>query len=181
MIAKFILAGMAVILSLSAGPARAAVCLGKSMTLEEIIGVINATRGCERAMKLFEACEFGTSGDIHLGAAVERKCEADFLRRLGAPQKLTYRHEMRGCDRKYENESGTMYRSFTAFCRAEVAQRYSRRALAVPPAAAPYAASAALAFSAIAWNAAGSLIARSDSTLRSTMMPDLERPLMNTL
>jgi hypothetical protein len=129
MIAKFILAGMAVILSLSAGPARAAVCLGKSMTLEEIIGVINSTRGCERAMKLFEACEFGTSDDIHLGAAVERKCEADFLRRLGAPQKLTYRHEMRGCDRKYENESGTMYRSFTAFCRAEVAQRYSRRAL----------------------------------------------------
>jgi hypothetical protein len=45
----------------------------------------------------------------------------------------------------------------------------------------PYAASAALAFSAIAWNAAGSWIARSDSTLRSTVMPDLERPLMKTL
>ncbi len=44
-----------------------------------------------------------------------------------------------------------------------------------------YAASAALAFSAIAWNAAGSWIARSDSTLRSTVMPDLERPLIKTL
>src|SRR4051812_2641204 len=44
-----------------------------------------------------------------------------------------------------------------------------------------YAASAALAFSAIAWNAAGSWIARSDSTLRSTVMPDLARPLINTL
>src|SRR6202022_929172 len=44
-----------------------------------------------------------------------------------------------------------------------------------------YAASAALAFSAIAWNAAGSLMARSDSTLRSTVMPDLERPLIKTL
>jgi hypothetical protein len=44
-----------------------------------------------------------------------------------------------------------------------------------------YAASAALAFSAIAWNAAGSWIARSDSTLRSTVMPDFERPLMKTL
>ena len=32
-------------------------------------------------------------------------------------------------DRKYRNESGTMYISFTAFCRAEVAQRYSQRAL----------------------------------------------------
>lgn len=91
--------------------------------------MINAAPGCERAMKVFEACEYGTSGDIHLGAAVEKKCEADFLKRLKAPQKLTYQREMRVCDRKYENESGTMYRSFTAFCRSEVAQRYSRRAL----------------------------------------------------
>ena len=44
-----------------------------------------------------------------------------------------------------------------------------------------YAASAALAFSAIAWNAVGSVMARSDSTLRSTMTPDLARPLMKTL
>jgi hypothetical protein len=44
-----------------------------------------------------------------------------------------------------------------------------------------HAASAALAFSAIAWNAAGSLMARSDSTLRSTVMPDFERPLIKTL
>jgi len=98
------------------------------MTLEEIIGVIDATPGCERAMKLFKDCEFSTSGDIHLGAAVEKKCEADFLRRLKAPQKRAYQREMGACDRKYENESGTMYRSFTAFCRAEIAQRYARKA-----------------------------------------------------
>jgi hypothetical protein len=80
-------------------------------------------------MKLFEACEFGTSGDIQLGAAVEKKCERVFLARLTEPQKLVYRREMQVCDRKYRNEEGTMYRSFTAFCRAEIAQRYSRRAL----------------------------------------------------
>ena len=34
------------------------------------------------------------------------------------------------CDRKYRNQSGTMYLSFAAFCRAEVAQRYSQKALA---------------------------------------------------
>ena len=129
MITKSILAGMAVILSLGASPALAGVCLDKSMTLDEIIDAINATPGCERAMKLFEACEYGTSGDIHLGAAVERKCEGDFLGRFKAPQKRAYQREMLACDRKYQDESGTMYRSFTAFCRAEVAQRYSRRAL----------------------------------------------------
>ena len=129
MIARSILAGIAVILSLSAGPALAGVCLDKSMTLDEIIDAINATPGCERAMKLFEACEYGTSGDIHLGAAVEKKCESDFLGSFKAQQKRAYQREMVACDRKYQDESGTMYRSFTAFCRAEVAQRYSRRAL----------------------------------------------------
>src|SRR5207244_9476890 len=41
--------------------------------------------------------------------------------------------------------------------------------------------SAALAFSTIAANAAGSWIARSDSTLRSTVTPDLARPSINRL
>jgi hypothetical protein len=120
---------LAVILSLGGGPAQAAVCLDKSMTRDEIVDAINATPGCERAMKLFQGCEFGSSGDVQLGAAVEKKCEGDFLSRLKAPQERAYQHEMGVCDRKYRNESGTMYLSFTAFCRAEVAQRYSQRAL----------------------------------------------------
>jgi hypothetical protein len=120
---------LAVIVSLGGGPAFAAVCLDKSMTRDEIIDAINAAPGCEAAMKLFKDCEFGTSGDIQLGAAVEKKCEGDFLSRLKAPRKQAYTREMAVCDRKYRNESGTMYRSFTAFCRAEVAQRYSQQTL----------------------------------------------------
>jgi hypothetical protein len=120
---------LAVILSLSAGPVLAAVCLDKSMTMDEIIDAISASPGCERAMKVFEACEYGASGDVQLGAAVEKKCEGDFLGHLKAQQKRVYQREMGVCDRKYRNESGTMYLSFTAFCRAEVAQRYSRQTL----------------------------------------------------
>ena len=122
----------AAVLAISAsliGPASSAVCLDKSMTSDEIVDAINASSGCERAMKVFKDCEFGTSGDVQLGAAVEKKCEADFLGRLKAPQKQAYKGELGVCDRKYRNESGTMYRSFTAFCRAEVARRYSQRAL----------------------------------------------------
>ena len=129
MIAKTALAGMALILSLAVGPAFAGVCLDKSMTPDEIVDAINATSSCERAMKLFEACEFGTGGAIRLGAAVETKCERDIRTGLNAAQKALYQREMLICDRKYRNETGTMYLSFTAFCRAEVAQRYSRRAL----------------------------------------------------
>ena len=107
----------------------AIVCLSRSMTMDEVIEVISAAPGCERAMKIFKDCQMSTSGDIHLGEAVEKKCESDFLSRLRPSQKLAYRRGMGACDRKYRNESGTMYRSFTAFCRAEIAQRYSRRAL----------------------------------------------------
>jgi hypothetical protein len=123
------MAGLAALLYLGAAPAFAAVCLDKSMTSDEIVDTIKAGPGCERAMKVFEACEFGASGDVDLGAAVEKKCEGDFLAGLKPPQKAAYQREMRACDRKYRNQSGTMYLSFTAFCRAEVAQRHSRQAL----------------------------------------------------
>jgi hypothetical protein len=128
---------LAVVLSLGSGPAFAAVCRDKSMSLEEIVGAIDATPGCTAAMKLFEDCEFGTSGDIRLGAAVEKKCEGDFLSRLKTPQKQAYRREIGVCDDKYRNESGTMYRSFTAICRAGIAQRYSQRALKAAGASKP--------------------------------------------
>ena len=128
-VAKIVLAGMALVLSLGVGPARAAVCLDKSMTLDEIVDAIRAKPGCGQAMKLFQDCEFGTSGDVRLGAAVERKCEGDFRSGLTTAQKAQYQREMRVCNAKYRTESGTMSLSFTAFCRAEVAQRYSRRAI----------------------------------------------------
>ena len=127
------MAALAFLMSNVACPALAAVCMDKSMTPEEIVDAINASPGCDRAMKVFEDCEFGASGDIQLGAAVEKKCEADFLSRLKAGQKKAYGGQLSRCDAKYRNKDGTMYRSFTAFCRAEVSQRYSRQALKAGP------------------------------------------------
>ncbi|SEM98054.1 hypothetical protein [Bradyrhizobium sp. OK095] len=123
------LAVPAVVLSVAGTPARAMVCMDKSMTLDEVAGTISAQKSCESAMKLFRDCELTASGDVQLGAAVEKKCEADFMPGLSAARKHAYQREMRVCDSKYRNKSGTMYLSFTAFCRAEVAQRYSQRAL----------------------------------------------------
>jgi hypothetical protein len=122
------LAALAVILSF-ATPALAEDCPAKSSQMDDIIAALNAASGCDAAMKVFQACEYGASGDVQFGAVVEKKCEADFLTRITAPQKRAYGRELKVCDRKYRNQSGTMYISFTAFCRAEVAQRYSRQAL----------------------------------------------------
>jgi hypothetical protein len=124
---KSCLAALAAILFVGTAAAADEDCPAKSHMMDDVIASLNEAAGCDRAMKVFEACEFGTSGDIQFGAVVEKKCEADFLAHLKAPEMLTYRREMRACDRKYRNEDGTMYRSFTAFCRAEVAQRYSDR------------------------------------------------------
>jgi hypothetical protein len=123
------LAGLALVLSLTAVSARAEDCPAKSTQFEDIVVALKEAPSCDRAMKIFEACEFGASGDVGLGAVVEKKCEGNFLAQLKAPQKQLYQSEMRVCDRKYRNQTGTMYLSFTAFCRAEVAQRHSRRAL----------------------------------------------------
>ena len=122
------LKAFAVILSLTA-PVLAEDCPAKSTQMDDIIAALNAAKSCDAAMKVFEACEYGASGDVQFGEVVEKKCESDFLDRLKAPQQAAYQREMKVCDRKYRNQSGTMYISFTAFCRAEVAQRYSQRAL----------------------------------------------------
>jgi len=121
-------AALAVILSFAA-PALAEDCPAKSSQMDDIIAALNAASGCDAAMKVFQACEYGASGDVQFGAVVEKKCEADFLSRITGPQKQAYERELRVCDRKYRNQSGTMYISFAAFCRAEVAQRYSRQVL----------------------------------------------------
>ena len=120
---------LAVVLSMAAASARAEDCPARTTQMDDIIVALNEAPSCDRAMKIFEACEFGASGDVGLGAVVEKKCEADFLRQLKAPQKRAYQDQLGRCIYKYRNQSGTMYRSFSAFCRAEVSQRYSRRAL----------------------------------------------------
>jgi hypothetical protein len=108
--------------TLAAAPARAGeACPAKSNGMDDVVAAIKAAPNCDRAMKVFQACALGASGDVQFGEAVEQKCPA----KLKLPQKRAYDKDMRVCDRKYRNQSGTMYQSFAAFCRAKVAQRYS--------------------------------------------------------
>ena len=89
---------------------------------------------CDKSMEMFNACAYGFGGDTLLSEIVIEKCEGDFLSKLSKAEERSYRQKVKRCDYKYRNETGTMYRSFEAFCRAGVAQNYSTRALKAKPA-----------------------------------------------
>ena len=118
---------LAAVLLFAAAPAWADDCPVKSTGMDDIVAAVNDAPNCEQAMRVAEACAYGASADVQFGAAVEKKCEGDFLGNLTAQRKRAYGREMGVCDRKYRNRSGTMYLSATAFCRAKVAQRYSQK------------------------------------------------------
>src|SRR5215204_1509334 len=75
---------------------------------------IEKAASCERAMETFRACAYAASGDVQLGAAVIKRCEADFLNKLSGRQKRTYHQELKRCWLRYGRQSGTIYRSFEA-------------------------------------------------------------------
>ena len=98
--------------------------------IEELLGKASS---CQRALALFEICQFGASGDVSLGAIVTHKCEGDFLTKLSSRQRRAYQREQERCLRKYSEQDGTMYRSFEASCGAGVARNYSARFLKAVP------------------------------------------------
>jgi hypothetical protein len=62
-----------------------------------------------------------------LSEVVIRKCEGDFVTKLSTSQRQSYERQQKRCSRKCQNASGTMYRSFEAFCGANLAKDYARR------------------------------------------------------
>jgi hypothetical protein len=109
--------------------ARASTCDDKLASPDAYVAGLKAATTCDASMKLFRDCSSGASGDVSLGEAVQERCEADFLKNLTASQKRTYERGQQACLSKYAHESGSMYVSFSAFCGAELAQRYSQQAL----------------------------------------------------
>jgi hypothetical protein len=101
-----------------------------TLDLEEQAQFLGKAPSCDAAMKRFEACQRGSSGDRRLGEIVIKKCERDFLSKFSKPERNAYGRKIKMCWHKYANESGTMYRSFEAFCAAVIAQNYARRARA---------------------------------------------------
>jgi hypothetical protein len=114
------------VLALSAAlliaPAAAKDCPTQEFSHEAREEVVRKAASCKDSLEVMEACAYGASGDTGLGEIVMEKCEADFLTKLSKAQRQTYDRGIKRCDDKYKNQSGTMYRSFSAFCRATLAR-----------------------------------------------------------
>jgi hypothetical protein len=111
-------------LCLVSAPANTAECpAGRS---DQIIEVVERMASCDAAYQVFEACSYGSSMDVQIGAAVTSKCESTFLIKLSDRQRRSYDLQQARCSRKYRNKDGSMYRSFEAFCHANVVRRYAR-------------------------------------------------------
>jgi phage protein U len=125
MLCRTVLAVSAMLLL--ATPLRAKDCPVQEFGLEAREDAIRKASTCRHAMEIMDACAYGAGGDTGLSAAVRERCEPEFLPKLGKAQKRTYDRELKRCDRKYARESGTMYRSFTAFCQAQSAVAHAGR------------------------------------------------------
>lgn len=99
--------------------------IGNENYLDKVGSAIKATKSCEEGAAVAEACALGASGDSQIALVAERKCGLDFWTKLSNADKQTYNGLQSKCDNKYKNMQGTMYISFNAFCRLQVARLYS--------------------------------------------------------
>jgi hypothetical protein len=119
----------AVVLALP-GAVRAVDCPVETQvqgTLEAKEQAIRKAPTCKRAYEIMEACAYTASGDTGLGEALRERCEPEFLLKVSKAQRRIYAAEQKRCSNKYAHESGTMYVSFAAFCRAESTVKYAAR------------------------------------------------------
>jgi hypothetical protein len=115
------------IVAMTIAPATAATLDCPSRDRDNILDLLDQAPTCEQSLAQFQACSYGASGDVALSEVVIRKCEGDFLTKLSKSQRQSYDRQQKQCSLKYRNESGTMYRSFEAFCSANLAKDYARR------------------------------------------------------
>jgi hypothetical protein len=105
-------------------PAWAADCPVEGVEAIEV--ALKKAPTCDAAMTIFGACGYGSSIDVQFGGIVIETCEAAFLPILSASRRKAYQRAQSACERKYARQSGSMYRSATSFCLAELAQKFAK-------------------------------------------------------
>ena len=99
-------------------------CPVKDFDGEKILNAVIASQTCEEASNVAKNCAFGSSFDVATTSEAILICERDFDV-YSAPLAGAYNTLVAACGTKYENEQGTMYRAFAAFCALSVAEFFS--------------------------------------------------------
>jgi hypothetical protein len=91
---------------------------------DEIIDAIAQAGNCYTAAELAEACAFGAGIDVQFVGEATAVCDRGFSA-MTAVDKARYDGLLARCTQKYASESGSMYRSATAFCQLEVTRLFA--------------------------------------------------------
>lgn len=111
----------------SRGAVAADSCPSPVLDPIEVEEAINAAPSCAAAYAIFEACQRGSSGDVRIARNVVAKCEVLFSAKLTSAQRSQYLSDKQTCVRKHAGKQGAEFQSFSGFCEAEVALKYSLR------------------------------------------------------
>lgn len=99
--------------------------LGVGNPADTVKNALRAQTSCSAAANLLRQCAWGSRADTGFAPIVIEKCEAEFLDKLSATGKDNYRTEFQLCGYEYARHKGTLYRSETVLCQADVAARFA--------------------------------------------------------
>ena len=103
-------------------PVFAADCLDSkgadiSSQPEVFTSLIENAESCNEAVKMAEACAWGSSLDVFTAGTAYTVCDKELQKEKPTEVVSALLNSMMNtCNDKYENEEGTMYRSFNAYC-----------------------------------------------------------------
>ena len=94
------------------------VAVSNSNYIAKVVSLTAKTSSCEEASELATVCALGTSGDVEIVNAAIKRCEKGVV--MTKTDKSVYEYLSNKCDQKYSSQAGSMYTSFTAFCKLSV-------------------------------------------------------------
>ena len=110
-------------------------CPVKSYDIDEIAKAVHDAPSCSASLAIFERCGSGATSDVTVGEIVPsenaRPCsKASSLSPANAPTTSA----QTVCEKKYIKQTGSMYRSFEAFCYASAAASVAKQFSKAKPA-----------------------------------------------
>ncbi len=104
--------------------AFASECPVQGFDADKIQTAIESANSCYSASDIAQSCAFGSAIDVQFAGAAVTICEKE-IKSITSAEKAVLDGLKSKCESKYENESGTMYRSAAAYCILNVSEGFA--------------------------------------------------------